>query len=70
MSQVFLLVLRLPLSASLHQCAILTFIFLWLLSEGKTDEAYGLCIRQSEEHWIEKYLRMVSKGLNTYVYKF
>ena len=40
MDKVSLIQVLLPLSISFHQCAILIFIFILLLSEGQAGEAY------------------------------
>jgi hypothetical protein len=63
--QVFLPVLRFPLSVSFHQCSVLSLIYMLVLP-GQTLKPRNLpkssALSQSGERWIEKEFHLVFKG--------
>jgi hypothetical protein len=61
LDRVFFEYFSFPLPISFHQCSVLIFIYMLLLPEGQTGEAWEPFEKQSSfseigEHWIEKNL--------------
>ena len=52
-----------PLSVSFHKCSKLIFIYMLLLSEGQTGEAYQITESNAvfgiDKHWTEKYCHLI-----------
>ena len=67
LGRVSLRVLQFSLSLSFHQCYILIFIYMLLLQEGQTGDAWGLpesnALSEIGGHWIENYFCLVFKPI-------
>jgi hypothetical protein len=63
MGQVSLPILLFPLSVSFHQCSTLVFIYMLLLPEGRTGEAWepskSNVVTEIGEYWSENYFSLL-----------